>query len=110
MQFIPSLAYNLLSVEQLMYSRYRILFNDNSCRVEDRKTGHTIVNVQMAQNKLFPLYAFNTALAVSKIGESNYGICIMSIYMKMGWNCWVRKIWLIGYPRLNLLGFMNDVF
>ncbi|KAL3525075.1 hypothetical protein ACH5RR_013447 [Cinchona calisaya] len=71
-QYVPGLAYNLLSVGQLMANVSRILFDNDPCSVKDKKLGHTIVNVQMAQNKMFPLEASqvnNSAFVVSKIGS-----------------------------------------
>ncbi|KAJ0082908.1 hypothetical protein Patl1_12101 [Pistacia atlantica] len=41
--FIPHLSQNLLSVRQLMASRYSILFNDVSCVIRDKKTGQILV-------------------------------------------------------------------
>ncbi|KAF7832387.1 Retrovirus-related Pol polyprotein from transposon TNT 1-94 [Senna tora] len=78
------------SVGQLMANGYRILFDDNSCRVEDRKTGHTFINVQMAHNKMFPLDVsnVNTTLAVSKTCES--------------------KLWHLRYGHLHENGTVNS--
>lgn len=58
-QFVPSLAHNLLSVGQLMISGYKVVFDGNSCVVNDKKSGKTITNVHMTQNKMFPLDVSN---------------------------------------------------
>ncbi|XP_010277694.1 PREDICTED: uncharacterized protein LOC104612075 [Nelumbo nucifera] len=54
-QYIPNLAHNLLSVGQLIDGGYSILFDDGCCSVQDKKTGHIIVSIPMAQNKMFRL-------------------------------------------------------
>lgn len=46
-QFVPSLAHNLLSVGQLMISGYKVVFDGNSCVVYDKKSSKTITNVHM---------------------------------------------------------------
>ena len=38
-QYVPSLACNLLSVGQLMESDYYVLFDGNACTIHDKKTG-----------------------------------------------------------------------
>ncbi|KAJ0021072.1 hypothetical protein Pint_31220 [Pistacia integerrima] len=35
--FVPSLTHNLLSIGQLMVSRYYIVFDDGSCVIKDKK-------------------------------------------------------------------------
>ena len=52
---VPSLTHNLLSIGQLMVSGYSVLFDDGFCTIRDKKSGQTIVNVQMANNKMVPL-------------------------------------------------------
>lgn len=54
-QFVPNLAHNLLSIGQLMSSGYKIEFDGNLCTVIDKKSGHSIANVHMTQNRMFPL-------------------------------------------------------
>ena len=38
-QYVPSLAYNLLSVGQLMESGHYVLFDDKACTIHDKKAG-----------------------------------------------------------------------
>ncbi|KAK6802996.1 hypothetical protein RDI58_000780 [Solanum bulbocastanum] len=54
-QYVPCLPHKLLSVGQLMNCRYYILFDDNSCSIQDKNSGHRIVGIQMTQNRMFPL-------------------------------------------------------
>ncbi|VFQ85917.1 unnamed protein product [Cuscuta campestris] len=53
--FIPKLAYNLLSVGQLMSTGYMVFFEDNSCVIKEKKSGQIIAKVCMTRNKMFPL-------------------------------------------------------
>lgn len=55
MQFVPSLAYNLLSVGQLTVNGFSVQFDNDSCIVSDKKSGQTIAIVPMTQNICFPL-------------------------------------------------------
>ncbi|XP_049358800.1 uncharacterized protein LOC125823464 [Solanum verrucosum] len=54
-QYVPCLDYNLLSVGKLMNCGYSILFDDNSCSIQNKNSGHKIVDIQMTQNRMFPL-------------------------------------------------------
>lgn len=55
-QYVPSLAHNLLSVGQLIKGGYSILFENDCCNIYDKKkSSHKIVGVQMTQNKMFSL-------------------------------------------------------
>lgn len=54
-QYVPNLSHNLLSIGQLMSSGYKILFDDDMCAVIDKKSGHSIANVHMTPNRMFPL-------------------------------------------------------
>ncbi|KAG6402582.1 hypothetical protein SASPL_134779 [Salvia splendens] len=58
-QYVPSLAHSLLSVGQLMASGYSIVFNNKTCAIADKKSGHTIALIRMTQNKMFPLDVSN---------------------------------------------------
>lgn len=53
--FVPSLAYNLLSVGQFVAGGYSILFDDASCCIKVNKTSQVIAHVRMTINKMFPL-------------------------------------------------------
>ncbi|KAG6382598.1 hypothetical protein SASPL_157729 [Salvia splendens] len=58
-QYVPTLAHSLISVGQLMASGYSIVFNNKTCAITDKKSGHTKVFIKMTQNKMFPLDMFN---------------------------------------------------
>ncbi|KAG6403222.1 hypothetical protein SASPL_135439 [Salvia splendens] len=58
-QYVPSLAHSLLSVGQLMASGYSIVFNNKTCAIADKKSGHTIALIRMTQNRMFPLDVSN---------------------------------------------------
>jgi len=57
-QFVPDLGYNLLSVGQLMTRGHSVLFDDNTCVITDKKSGHK-VEIAMTSNKMFPLDVSN---------------------------------------------------
>ncbi|XAR59466.1 RNA-directed DNA polymerase [Bertholletia excelsa] len=57
--FIPSLSHNLLSVGQLLASGYSIMFHCDACVIRDKKSGQVVVNVSMAENKMFPFEVSN---------------------------------------------------
>lgn len=69
-QYVPCLAYNLLSVDQLLESGYSILFDDGSCIIHDKNTGQKPFTVQMTKDKTFPFDVSvknkNCALVVQK--------------------------------------------
>ena len=41
-QFVPDSGYNLLSVGQLMTREHSVLFNDNTCVITHKKSGHKV--------------------------------------------------------------------
>lgn len=97
-QYVPSLAHNLLSVGQLMENGYSVLFDDNICTICDKK-GIKSVCSSMTKNKMF---LFN----VSKINES--GVLVA----QRGSD--VADLWHLRYGHLNikelqLLGNKNMV-
>lgn len=42
-----------------MASGYSVLFDDGACVTKDKKSGQTMTNVHMTQNKMFPLEVSN---------------------------------------------------
>ena len=40
--FVPDLGYNLLSVGQLMTRGHSVLFDDNTCVITHKKSGHKV--------------------------------------------------------------------
>ena len=57
-QFVPDLRYNLSSVGQLMSREHYVLFDDNTCVITHKKSGHK-VQIVMTSNKMFPLDVSN---------------------------------------------------
>ena len=53
MQFVPSLAHNLLRVEQLMTSGYSVVFNGGSCAINDKKADQSITSISLTHNRTF---------------------------------------------------------
>lgn len=68
-QFVPSLAHNLLSVGQLMASGYKVQFSDGECSVRDAKTNNLVARIQMKSHRLFPLEAEDVGLAQVAQGD-----------------------------------------
>ncbi|KAH7561041.1 hypothetical protein JRO89_XS10G0161900 [Xanthoceras sorbifolium] len=72
--FIPSLAHNLLSVGQLITVGYSVLFDNGTCVIKEKKSGKTIVNVYMMENKMFSLDVLHTdnhAVVVEKTNDNS---------------------------------------
>lgn len=51
--YVPNLAYNLLSVCQLIFSRYSVLFSNETFYIKDAETRQLVAKVQMTINKMF---------------------------------------------------------
>ena len=45
-QFVPNLAHNLISVDQLLVNGYSVIFDDNLCTISDKKTWKCVQNVE----------------------------------------------------------------
>lgn len=80
-QYVPDLAYNLLSVGHLVASGCSVVFEKGICKILEKQSGKLIANVQMTKNKMFPLgvsSVVSMALAanvmeVSKLCHLRYG-------------------------------------
>lgn len=44
-QYIPSLAHNLLSVGQLLSCGYSVVFEQEACYIKDKTTGKQMANI-----------------------------------------------------------------
>lgn len=51
-QFIPGLAYNLLSVGQLLTKGYTVVFDHDKCIISDNKKNH-VITIQRTRNNMF---------------------------------------------------------
>ena len=51
--YVPNLAYNLLSIGQLVQKDYRVCFVNNECKIIDKKNKTLIAKVKMIRNKIF---------------------------------------------------------
>lgn len=54
-QFVPSLAHNLLSVGQLLVKGYSIVFNQESSIITDNHTRKKVIKIQKSRNNMFPV-------------------------------------------------------
>ncbi|XP_074298619.1 uncharacterized protein LOC141629535 [Silene latifolia] len=54
-QYVPQLAYNLLSVGQLLESGFSLSFDNNSCEIKDKKSNEIVAMTSMGRNKMFSL-------------------------------------------------------
>lgn len=54
-QYVPGLVHKLLSVEQLLTSGYKVVFDDDACEITDKKRGQVLALIHMTCNKMFPL-------------------------------------------------------
>lgn len=53
-QFVPSLAHNLLNLEQLIECGCNVNFSKSGCKIENAETDVVLMNVQKSNN-LFPV-------------------------------------------------------
>jgi hypothetical protein len=60
-----------LSVGKLMASGYTVIFDDEACVIRDKNSGHTMANVHMTKNKMFPLEVSNMEHFALTIGAKN---------------------------------------
>ncbi|KAL3537426.1 hypothetical protein ACH5RR_000792 [Cinchona calisaya] len=86
-QYVPSSAHNLLSVGQLVASGYSVLFDDGACVIKDKKSGQTVINVHMTENKMFPLEVSKVENFALVTGAQNNS-----------------KLWHLRYGHLNVKG------
>ena len=54
-QYVPSLAHNLISVGQLLLTGYSVNFSNEACYIMEMKTGQQVLKVQMTTNRMFPI-------------------------------------------------------
>ena len=50
--YVPTLSHNLLSAGQLIQKGYRVVFEENKCKVIDKKN-QLMAKVEMTHNKVF---------------------------------------------------------
>ena len=70
--YVSGLTQNLLSVGQLIHKNYKVIFDDDKCNIIDKRKGQ-IISIQMAPNKVFPLFmpfGQNNALKCENMDES----------------------------------------
>lgn len=105
-QYVPTLAHNLLSVGQLMTSGYSVVFDDSACDIKDKESGRTIARVPMTQNKMFPLdisNVGNSALVVKVKNETNLWHLRYGHLNVNGLKLLVQKYMVIGLPKIKEL-------
>ena len=108
-QYVPSLAYNLLSVGQLMENGYYVLFDDNACTIHDKKTGQQFFAVQMTKNRVFPFDMSITSGSCALVAQESkladlwhlrYGHLNVKGLQLLG-----NKNMVVGMPKINSLNF-----
>lgn len=62
-QYVPQLAYNLLSVGQLMALGYSISFANGECKIKNEHADTLLACIRMTDHHLFPLDAGNVGSA-----------------------------------------------
>lgn len=60
---MPKLAYNLLSVGQLMNAGYKVEFSNRECTVSEIQTNTQVARISMMSHRLFPLDANDVHVA-----------------------------------------------
>ena len=56
MYFSPGMKYKLMSIDQVIQNRYKVLMENDKCVIHEKDGSKNIlVVVQMTKNKMFPL-------------------------------------------------------
>lgn len=61
-RFVPYLAYNLLSVRNLLTSGYTILFDNARCSIKDKDSSLHLARIHMSSSGMLPLEINNMEL------------------------------------------------
>ena len=111
-QYVPNLAHNLLSVGQLLDGGYSILCNDGFCSVYDKKSGHNLVSIPMAQNRMFPLEVSGVKdhVLVAKMSESNLWHLRYGHLNVKGLKLLGDKSMVVGFRKLMVLTSVKDMY
>lgn len=107
-QFVPSLAHNLLSVGQLLSNGCRVLFDEDSCAISDKESGHTLALIHMTRNRMFPLDVMNVsskALVVKGDDGTNLWHLRYGHLNVNGLRLLKKKEMVLGLPEINELEF-----
>ena len=96
-QFIPSLAHNLISVGQLLANGYSVNFHDTICYITDKKTGRQVASVYKTLNNTFPLELTN---------GKKYGLTVRTA---LNTKLWHQRFGHINAKSLKLLKNRNMV-
>ncbi|KAL4317812.1 hypothetical protein GQ457_18G000340 [Hibiscus cannabinus] len=107
-QFVLSLAHNLLSIGQLMTSGYYVMFDGDSCAIRDKKSGQIIDIVPMTQNRMFPLdvsNVVNKALISRRDNEANLWHLRYGHLHLNGLKLLSRKEMVLGLSNIGELDF-----
>lgn len=105
-QYVPSLAHNLLSVGQLMLNGYSVQFSNKVCYINEVKTGRLVTKVLMIVNKMFPNEAsnmeqLNMVFAEQKatiLWHKRYGLLNVKILKLLN-----QKDFVQGLPKIDHL-------
>ncbi|WVZ85487.1 LOW QUALITY PROTEIN: hypothetical protein U9M48_032409 [Paspalum notatum var. saurae] len=93
--YVPSLAYNLFSVGQLMGNGYKVIFDDGKCMISS-KSDSDYFEAHIAPNKLFPL----------KMSQLSYSM--VSSTPNNSW-LWHMRFGHLSFHDLQLLNKKNMV-
>lgn len=70
-QFVPTLAHNLLSVGQLISLGHSVIFEGNHCLIKDGQTGNTLVSIKRTKNNMFPLQVESVGLVNTAVNPTD---------------------------------------
>lgn len=103
-QFVPSLAHNLISVGQLLTRGYSVVFDKDVCIISNKLTGSRVVSIQKTRNNMFPL----DVCSVGRLNVAVKGLSSAELWhLRLGHlnyrslQSMVCKNLIIGMPRLK---------
>ncbi|KAH7685510.1 RNA-directed DNA polymerase protein [Dioscorea alata] len=69
-KYVPNLAYNLLSVGQLINNGYKLVFEKRRCCIHDTKSGEVFIEVFKDQHNLFPIELSHSEVMNAVVGSN----------------------------------------
>ena len=113
LQYVPTLAHNLLSAGQFMKGVLSFLFDGNGCVIIDKKSRQTIANVLVTQKNMFPfdiLNAGSNALIIKGKNEANLCHLRYGHLHINGLKLLHQKDMVVGLPEMGQVDFREGFF
>lgn len=110
-QFVPSLAHNLLSMGQLIEGGYGVNFSKHGCVIQAADTSKILFHVPRNGNDLFPV-EFSSDAQVNLVVKNKYIAVLWHMrYGHLnfeGLHVLAHKCMLVGLPEVKKLSYCED--